>query len=173
MGHRRFLWVSADTTLPNRFVERERQMLKAIASKGCQCEFCYFPAPSKPVDFYEFNLIETTRAHVLKRLEKPFDFTAVMCFSDIIAIGAHRAIVQSLKIPSDLSLTGYDALFHEYVTPRLTTVDHKLFDMGMEAGNVMMKMLNGGKHAIRNMQNAIALIQPELIIGNSVRSISL
>lgn len=173
MGHRRFLWVGPDTSTHNRFVERERHMLKSIATKGCQCDFCYIPAPTKPADFYEPNLIESTRKQVCNRLKQPYDFTAVMCYSDIIAIGAHRGIMEAgLRIPDDLSLTGYDALFHEYVTPRLTTVDHRLFDMGMEAGKVMMKMLNGGRMALANMQNTIALIQPSIIHGNSVRQLN-
>ncbi len=172
-GHRKMLWVSADTTRPNRFVERERHMLKVMASKGCQCEFCPYPEPTKPEDFYEPNLIETARQHVAKRLKKPFDFTAVICYSDIIAIGAHRAILQAgLRIPEDLSLTGYDALFHEYLTPRLTTIDHRIFDMGLQAGKVMMHMLKGGRNAIRDMQNTIAMIQPELVLGDSVKQLT-
>jgi LacI family transcriptional regulator len=172
-GHRKMLWVCADTTRPNRFVERERHMLKALASKGCQCEFCPYPEPTRPEDFYEPNLIETARKSVAQRLKKPYDFTAVICYSDIIAIGAHRAILQAgLRIPEDLSLTGYDALFHEYLTPRLTTIDHRIFEMGLQAGNVMMKMLKGGRTAVRDMQNTIAMIKPELVIGDSVSNLA-
>lgn len=170
-GHRKILWVSADTSRPNRHAERERQMLRAVANMGCHCEFCSYPEPHKPSDYYEPNIIENVRQVVSQRLKQPYDFTAVMAYSDIVAIGAHRAIVQAgLRIPQDLSLTGYDALFHEYVTPRLTTIDHKLFDMGTEAGKVMMNMLNGIRTTI-NSHNTITMIQPDLIVGDSVGKI--
>ena len=172
-GHRKILWVCPDTSRPNRFVERERHMLRAMASMGCQCEFCPIKQPLKPSDFYEPNLIETARQAMAVRLTKPYDFTAVMAYSDILAIGVHRAITEAgLRIPDDLSLTGYDALFHEYMTPRLTSIDHRIFDMGLEAGKVMMKMLNGGRTAIRDMQNTIGIIQPKLITCDSVKNIS-
>lgn len=169
MGHRNFLWVGPDTSKQNRYVERELLMLKAIAKEGCHCDFCYFPEPQKPYDFHEPNLIETTREHVAKRLQKSFDFTAVIAYSDVIAIGAHRAIVQQgLKIPDDLSLVGYDAQFHEYLTPRLTTIDHRLYDMGHTAGSMMLKMLNCDPTELKNLPNPLAIIQPQLVVGDSV-----
>lgn len=170
-GHRKILWVSADTSCPNRHAERERQMLRALSNKECQCEFCSYPEPNEPSDYFETNIIESARQVMAQRLRKPYKFTAVMTYSDVVAIGVHRAITQAgLRVPEDLSLTGYDALFNEYVTPRLTTVDHKLFDMGIEAGKVMMNMLNGDRIQI-DSHNTIVMIQPELIVGDSVRNL--
>ena len=52
-------------------------------------------------------------------------FTALFAMSDLIAIGAVRALRDNgLRVPEDVSVIGFDGLpLGEYLVPRLTTVD--------------------------------------------------
>ena len=62
-------------------------------------------------------------------LELTRDFTAVIAFSDYIAMGAMRALRESgLSIPSDVAVTGFDDIeMARYTEPPLTTV-HRYSD---------------------------------------------
>ena len=59
-----------------------------------------------------------------KLLETMPDMTAAFAFSDVMAIGAMRAIQDHGKrVPEDISLIGYDGIeLSRYSTPRLTTI---------------------------------------------------
>jgi DNA-binding LacI/PurR family transcriptional regulator len=65
--------------------------------------------------------------------------TAFFCISDRMALGCLAAIQdRGLKVPSDVSLVGYDNLeLLNYVRPRLTTVDHG----GRESGRRLARRL--------------------------------
>lgn len=57
-------------------------------------------------------------------LQKKIPCTALFAISDIMAIGAGKAINEAgLKVPQDISLAGFDGVkIGEYVTPSLTTL---------------------------------------------------
>lgn len=57
-------------------------------------------------------------------LEKKIPCTAIFAISDIMAIGAGKAIAEAgLRVPQDISLAGFDGVeIGEYVTPSLTTI---------------------------------------------------
>ncbi len=58
-------------------------------------------------------------------LSRGREFTAIFTMSDLMALGAIRALNdQGLSIPGDVSVFGFDGLpLGEYFVPRLTTVD--------------------------------------------------
>ena len=57
-------------------------------------------------------------------LERNRDFTAIFAMSDVMAIGAIRALQDAGKrVPEDISIVGFDGLdFGDYTLPRLTSV---------------------------------------------------
>ncbi len=57
-------------------------------------------------------------------LRLPPDITAVFAMSDIMALGAIRALQDhGLRVPQDISVTGYDGIaLGQYSVPRLTTI---------------------------------------------------
>jgi len=73
------------------------------------------------------------------------DFTAIVAVSDVIAIGVIRALYeQGLRVPQDVSVTGFDdVMLAGYTTPPLTTVrqDHAL--MGRCAVARLRAMVEG------------------------------
>lgn len=70
--------------------------------------------------------------------------TAVVCYNDMMAIGAIQAIQQAgLRVPQDISVTGFDDIeLATYITPPLTTFHQPRYQLGQEAANMILRVLN-------------------------------
>jgi len=78
-------------------------------------------------------------------LARTRDFTALVSYDDIAAIGAIRALMDhGLRVPQDVSVVGFDdiqgASFHN---PSLTTVRQPLGQMGLEAARILLQRIRG------------------------------
>jgi DNA-binding LacI/PurR family transcriptional regulator len=92
------------------------------------------------------------------------DFTAVVCYNDIAAIGAIRALMNhGLQVPGDVSVVGFDdiqsAAFHN---PSLTTIRQPLHQMGTTAARILLQRIRG-----QATFPDFVPIHPELIIRES------
>jgi len=69
--------------------------------------------------------------------------TAIMCFNDLIALGALMAIHESnLRCPEDVSLIGFDGLdLTETTTPQISSVYQSPYQMGAEGANLVLERL--------------------------------
>lgn len=89
--------------------------------------------------------------------------TAVVCYNDMTALGAMQTIrARGLKVPEDISVTGFDDLFFAaYLTPTLTTVRQPMRRMGQMAMENLFKLMSG--------QESVAQIkvEAELIVRGS------
>lgn len=92
-------------------------------------------------DFTEKGGAEAAR----KLLTECTDITALFCGNDKMAIGAMSYAVRSgIKVPSDLSIVGFDDLKHAaFVNPTLTTVHLPLYDAGMMAMERLVERIQG------------------------------
>lgn len=69
--------------------------------------------------------------------------TALLCMSDVLAQGALRAAAKAgLRVPSDLSVVGYDDI-PSSAALNLTTVHQPTAEKGLEAGRAMLALLRG------------------------------
>jgi LacI family transcriptional regulator len=77
-------------------------------------------------------------------LSGPDSPTAVICGSDVLAVGAMlRARDLRLSIPKDISITGFDDInLARVTTPGLTTVRVPQDEMGRKAAHVLLGLLN-------------------------------
>ena len=96
-------------------------------------------------------------------LQRTHDFTAVLCFNDVSAMGSIRALHDhGLRVPEDVSVLGFDdiqsASFH---VPSLTTIRQPLQQMGASGADALLRMLSGEELP------PILRIEPELIIRES------
>jgi LacI family transcriptional regulator len=81
---------------------------------------------------------------VTQALEAGLKFTAIACASDEMALGAMQALEdRGLRIPEDVSVTGFDDLPLEPVRSRLTTVHQPLRLLGHTAATIMLELLEG------------------------------
>src|SRR5579859_2611606 len=91
-------------------------------------------------------------------------FTAFVCYNDVAAIGAIRALMNhGLQIPSDVSVMGFDdiqgAAFHN---PSLTTIRQPLHEMGAVAARILLQRIRG-----QASFPDVVPIHPELVIRES------
>jgi LacI family transcriptional regulator len=91
------------------------------------------------------------------------DFTAVLCFNDISAIGSIRALHDAgLKVPADVSVLGFDDIqAASYIIPSLTTIRQPLQQMGALAASSLLKKL-----AQEKLPDTLK-VDPELIVRES------
>lgn len=75
------------------------------------------------------------------------EFSAVFCFSDLIAAGAYKALNEAkIKIGKDVSVAGFDnRIFSDFLLPPLTTVEIPLAEIGIKAAQVIFEQLEGNK----------------------------
>jgi len=97
-------------------------------------------------------------------IQRGEDFTAMVCYNDISAIGAIRALMNhGLKVPDDVSVVGFDdiqsAAFHN---PSLTTIRQPLQQMGLMAARILLQRIRG-----QATFPDFVPISPELIIRES------
>jgi LacI family transcriptional regulator len=97
-------------------------------------------------------------------IQRGADFTALLCYNDIAAIGAIRALMNhGLQVPTDVSIVGFDdiqsAAFHN---PSLTTIRQPLAQMGTTAARILLQRIRG-QAAFPDFVS----IHPELVIRES------
>src|SRR5580658_1533597 len=97
-------------------------------------------------------------------IQRGADFTAMVCYNDVSAIGAIRACRDhGFNVPNDVSIVGFDdiqgAAFHN---PSLTTIRQPLTEMGKVAARILLQRIRG-----QATFPDVVPIRPELIIRES------
>jgi LacI family transcriptional regulator len=89
--------------------------------------------------------------------------SAVACFNDKVAVGVmEAAAARGLRVPQDLSVTGFDDIdVSRATTPRLTTVRQPLQEMGRTAVTMLMRQLDGHAHEALSMELETRLVVRE------------
>ncbi|CAH2717356.1 HTH-type transcriptional repressor PurR [Neobacillus rhizosphaerae] len=90
--------------------------------------------------------------------------TAMVCASDMMAIAAMRAVLESnLRIPEDIAFFGVDNIeMGKYSSPQLSTVEIPKYEMGRMAAKTIMEMVE------EKIRLPIKLILPfELVLRES------
>ena len=92
--------------------------------------------------------------------------TAVVCYNDMMAVGAIQAVQQAgLQVPKDISITGFDDIeLAPYITPPLTTFHQPRYELGYEAANMMLRVLN---HALKPDVSDVLVLRGELVVRAS------
>lgn len=91
-------------------------------------------------------------------------FTALVCYNDVAAIGAIRALMDhGLHVPEDVSIVGFDDIQSAaYHNPSLTTIRQPLQHMGTVAARILLQRIRGQE----TFPDAVP-ISPELVIRES------
>ena len=156
-GHRRILFMrgpglSSDTA------SRWQALVETARARK-------LPMPATHVLALEefLNTPELGYPGVQEMLKRHRDFSAVVCFNDISAIGAIRALHDGgLRVPEDVSVIGFDDLtVASYFVPSLTTLRQPLHQMGATAATLLLQKIRG------EQTRATIKIEPELIVRES------
>lgn len=105
---------------------REISFTSALRFEGCVQSFARSGVPFDAYCQYQQARFSFRSAYnaVGKLLEKSPEITAVFTMSDVMAVGAIRALRdKGYRVPEDISLIGYDGIeLAEYYTPKLATI---------------------------------------------------
>lgn len=73
--------------------------------------------------------------------------TAIFCGNDLIAIGAMNALKEkNIRIPEDISIVGFDDIYiSSLVTPALTTVRQPSYEIGYQAVEMLIDIMESKK----------------------------
>jgi LacI family transcriptional regulator len=159
LGHRQALWLG-----PEDF--RYQFFTSAAWKYGMQGKSCIVSNNAqKRLDTSTFA--ERARQRLQEYLTvNPVDFSVVLCWNDTYAAGAIRALrAKGYGIPKDVSVVGFDDCFADMLDPPLTTVSHRLFDMGTSAAETLLKGLKNPKD-LEAVPRVEALV-PELVVRAS------
>lgn len=120
-----------------------------------QCEACRYSMPE-------------SYAATQRLLERCPDLTAIFAVSDVMALGAIRALRDmGRRVPEDISVVGYDGIVTgQYALPRLTTVRQDVQQLAERGVDALLRGIT------RNSPPVHELVPFQLIEGESVAKIS-
>ena len=144
-GHERIALITTGEDDKSIGTIRTEGYIKALIKHGIEKRENYFD-----VGAYTF---ETGYLAMKRLLEKAPDITAVFAISDVMAIGAAKAIKEvGKRIPEDISLIGFDDIdYAEYFSPALTTVHQPVEEIASSTADIMIEILDDGlahKHIV-------------------------
>ena len=154
LGHTRIGFVAG----PARFrPTREKELGREVALDAAGLEPDGLVAPA------EFG-VEGGRAALRTLLEREDPPTAVICSSDLMAIGALReATARGLRVPGDLSIVGFDGIDATgWTDPTLTTIEQPILDIARTAVATLRTMIGVQGEAMPDVQ-----YRPRLRLGGS------
>jgi len=93
-------------------------------------------------------------------------FTALVCYNDIAAIGAIRALREHrLRVPEDVSVVGFDDIqAAAFQNPSLTTIRQPLRSMGATAAKILLRRIRA-----QGSDPDTVPVLPELVIRESTQ----
>ncbi len=141
-GHRRIGYISADPTANDRAAERLAGLRATLQRNGFSQD-----ALSLVTTGYG---VETGAQAFRQLMALPNRPTAVMCGNDVLAAGAMGAAHGlGLKVPLDVSITGFDDIeLARVTTPGLTTVHVPHTAMGARAAAALVAAVSNGSDLI-------------------------
>ena len=154
LGHRRIGFVAGPADyLPTR--EKAAGRIDALHREGL--------SPDGLVVHGEFTL-EGGRSSARALLSRPDRPTAVICSSDVIAIGVLQVARElGLRIPSDLSVVGFDGIeAATWVEPELTTVAQPIDQIASTAVELLRTVIGDPSRSLPRV-----LLRPQLRTGGS------
>ncbi|MCI7551467.1 MAG: LacI family DNA-binding transcriptional regulator [Actinomycetaceae bacterium] len=159
-GHRTFAIVASDLSDDSVSAVRLKAVVEYLTRLG-------YEVPERNIAHGDSSLRPYTYHYgyeVTKGLVRSgVDFTALITFSDVLAIGAQRAIIDSGKhVPDDVAVTGFDGIeLARYTSPSITTIVQPVAQIVDATCSVLFDMLDG-KQVPRHIN-----VEPQLRIGES------
>ena len=136
---------------------------------GCVKAFNKYDVPFIPEIQYEPSMFVMSKSYeamnnLLDRME---NITAVFAMSDVMAMGAMRAIKdRGLHIPEDISVVGYDGIeLAEYLITKLTTIRQNREEIANRSIDILIDKIENNGDAVHEV------IPFRLITGESTKSL--
>ena len=157
-GHKSIIGVFKSDDIQGQ--NRHKGYVKALQEAGIAYD------PDKVIWFYT----EDRKIHPyegIQNIAKNKELDAVVCYNDQNAMGVIRALeALDLKIPDDVSVTGYDNFYMANQSDfRLTSIAHPQEKLGEMAAELLLDLVVNGE----NSEKQKIMIEPELVEGTSCK----
>ena len=115
-GHRNIAEIGGNLELSETSISRHKGYVNSLERHGIKWDERYYEKARFSFD--------SAYAAMTRLLEKDIPITAVFAISDVMAIGAIRAIRdKGLSVPEDISITGFDGTtLADYYNPKIVSI---------------------------------------------------
>lgn len=157
-GHRKIAILIADEEDVSISYLRLKGYRRAMEEYGVSVDKDLICTMKDDVEFYS---MQNGYAITAELLEKRDDVTAIFAISDIMAIGACRAIFdRGKKIPKDIAVAGYDGIdIGKFYLPSITTIRQPVKEIAREAIQLLFDIIAGKKEHQHKVFEAELLIR--------------
>ena len=120
----------------------------------------------KNLVFHGDYTIESGTKMAEELIKSKTEFTAVFGGSDLIAIGAIKALNRAkISIPDEVEVMGFDNIYlSEVFEPPLSTISKPHYDMAVEISRKLLCLIQGKTDLIPHF-----IIEPQLIVRNTTK----
>ncbi|MGA9672636.1 MAG: LacI family DNA-binding transcriptional regulator [Terracidiphilus sp.] len=169
LGHRRIAFLRGPKEMDDS--SRRWQGIRRFASKvrlrlDPRLTF-QLPSLMDPASGFEGGLRLTTEL-----IKTMIDFSAILAFDDLTALGAIRALwLAGRRVPHDCSVIGFDDVPHAALTsPAITTIHQPMLEMGSLAANLVLDAVTVPSRGSFKA-GLLHLLPPELIRRESTQNL--
>lgn len=159
-GHTRIAEIGANLEFSQTAILRHNGYLKSLKKNGITPDERYYERA-------RFSSYDSAYQAMERLLDKNIEITAVYAVSDVMAIGAIRAVLdRGLRVPEDISITGFDgSKLAQYYNPKIVSIRQPHKDMAERSVEMLFRMIDLHKPACHEM------IPFELTDGESVKRV--
>ena len=156
-GHRNIAELGGNLEISETAISRHKGYIKSLERHGIKWDERYYEKA-------RFSFDSAYEA-MTRLLEKDIPITAVFAISDVMAIGAIRAIRdKGLSVPDDISITGFDGTtLADYYNPKIVSIRQHHKDLAVRSVELLFNMIDLNKPATHE------IIPFELTVGESVK----
>ena len=142
MGHRKIAVIGGDRAVSDTSLLRFQGCMEAFSRNGIAFD------EERDYESVRFSFADGYRA-ARNLLERGREFTAIFAMSDVMAIGAIRALYNhGLRVPKDVSVMGFDGLtMGTYLVPTLSTVIQSARTMAERSVEMLIDRIEHGGDA--------------------------
>jgi LacI family transcriptional regulator len=150
-GHRKILYIAGPENVSNT-VDRLEGFRAAFERRGLEID--------PELVLSSSGHIEDSYAKINQALNRGLEFSAVVCFNDLVAMGALKSLFENDRsVPSDVEVFGFDNLsFAQFLRPSLSTVDVPKSRLGRMAVEELLAHVEDPAREYRDLS-----IKPRLV----------
>ncbi len=157
LGHRKIAVIGGNRSYSDTTMLRYQGCVNAFEAHGIAF------AEERDYETARFTYGDSYRAAKALLGRNP-EFTALFAMSDVMAIGAIRALNDAGKrVPEDVSVMGFDGLpIGEYMVPRLSTISQSVEDLAQQSLELLQNTIEDGS-AARHEIIPVAVLEKESV----------
>lgn len=147
LGHKNIGILGGKMAVSHAAFSRYEGCRKAFEEQGVSFDPAYQYEPA------HFSISEGYYA-MGRLLDKMPDITAVFAMSDVMAVGAIRAVKdRGLRVPEDISVIGFDGIdIGNYMVPRLTTIRQHREGIASRSVEILLKCIDESDPAVHEVE---------------------